>query len=58
MNYQVLVDKGVSVDEMKLYGEMESDEAIDESSSEDSFTELQAVISKVSNNVDIAISSF
>nr|XP_048327960.1 uncharacterized protein LOC107406577 isoform X1 [Ziziphus jujuba var. spinosa]XP_048327961.1 uncharacterized protein LOC107406577 isoform X1 [Ziziphus jujuba var. spinosa] len=44
---QVLVDKGVSVDEMKLYGEMESDEAIDESSSEDSFTDLQAVISKL-----------
>lgn len=41
---------------MKLYGEMESDEAIDESSSEDSFTDLQAVISKVSNNVDIASS--
>lgn len=36
---------------------MESDEAIDESFSEDNFTELEAVISKVSSNADIAMYS-
>ncbi|KAF3445195.1 hypothetical protein FNV43_RR14889 [Rhamnella rubrinervis] len=44
---QELVGQGISVDEIKLYGEMESDEALDESISEDSFTELEAVISKL-----------
>uniref|UniRef100_A0A5B6ZMS7 Uncharacterized protein n=1 Tax=Davidia involucrata TaxID=16924 RepID=A0A5B6ZMS7_DAVIN len=44
---QVLIDKGVSVNEIKLYGEMESDEALDNSFSEDSFAELEAVISKL-----------
>lgn len=42
---QVLVDKGVLIDEMKLYGQTEIDEAIDESLSE--FSDLEAVISKV-----------
>lgn len=36
---------------------MESDEALDDSFSEDSFTELEAVISKVSTNADIAMYS-
>ncbi|KAF7816329.1 uncharacterized protein G2W53_030298 [Senna tora] len=45
---QVLIDKGVLVDEIKLYGEMESDEALDESFCEDSFADLEAVISKLS----------
>ncbi|KAA8530672.1 hypothetical protein F0562_005394 [Nyssa sinensis] len=44
---QVLIDKGVSVNEIKLYGEMESDEALDDSFSEDSFAQLEAVISKL-----------
>ncbi|GMN28462.1 hypothetical protein TIFTF001_002064 [Ficus carica] len=44
---QVLVEKGISVDEIKLFGEMESDEALDESSSEDSFSELETVISNI-----------
>ncbi|KAL7230507.1 hypothetical protein ACSBR2_008895 [Camellia fascicularis] len=44
---QVLIGKGVSVNEIKLYGEMESDEALDESFSEDGFSELEAVISKL-----------
>uniref|UniRef100_A0A5B6ZK40 Uncharacterized protein n=1 Tax=Davidia involucrata TaxID=16924 RepID=A0A5B6ZK40_DAVIN len=44
---QVLIDKGVSVNEIKLYGEMESNEPLDESFSEDSFAELEAVISKL-----------
>lgn len=43
---QVLIQKGVSVNEIKLYGEMESDEALDDSSSEN-FSELEAIISKV-----------
>lgn len=42
---QVLVDKGVLIDEMKLYGQTEIDEAIDESLTE--FSDLEAVISKV-----------
>jgi len=45
--WQVLVDKGVLVDEIKLYGERENDEALDESFCEDSFSELEAVITKV-----------
>jgi hypothetical protein len=49
----VLIDKGVSVDEIKLYGETESDEALDESLIEDSFSELEAVISKVCNSSEI-----
>lgn len=44
---QVLIDKGVSVEEIKLYGEPEGDEAIDEAFCEDSFVELEAVIQKV-----------
>ncbi|KAK2990743.1 hypothetical protein RJ640_003811 [Escallonia rubra] len=44
---QVLIDKGVLLDEIKLYGEPESNEALDDSLSEDSFTELEAVIRKL-----------
>ncbi|KAG5574178.1 hypothetical protein H5410_054312, partial [Solanum commersonii] len=44
---QVLLEKGVSIDEMKLYGKNESNEPLDDLSSEDNFSELQAVISKV-----------
>ncbi|KAK4276369.1 hypothetical protein QN277_019326 [Acacia crassicarpa] len=44
---QVLIDKGVLVDEIKLYGGVESDEALDESFCEDSFAELEVVISKL-----------
>ncbi|XP_027332150.1 uncharacterized protein LOC113847328 isoform X4 [Abrus precatorius] len=43
---QVLLDKGVLVDEIKLYGEKEDNEALDESFFEDSFSELEAVITK------------
>ncbi|GMP25722.1 LOW QUALITY PROTEIN: hypothetical protein CsSME_00002448 [Camellia sinensis var. sinensis] len=53
---QVLIGKGVSVNEIKLYGEMESDEALDESFSEDGFSELEAVISKVDDDSVIVIS--
>ncbi|KAJ1391150.1 hypothetical protein SESBI_36912 [Sesbania bispinosa] len=44
---QVLLDKGVLVDEIKLYGETENDEPLDESFCEDSFSELEAVITKI-----------
>ncbi|XP_062107612.1 uncharacterized protein LOC133818631 isoform X2 [Humulus lupulus] len=47
---QVLIEKGVSADEIKLYGETESDDALDESSSE-SFLELESVISKVGKDL-------
>ncbi|XP_050229067.1 uncharacterized protein LOC126678206 isoform X2 [Mercurialis annua] len=44
---QVLIEQGVSIDEMKLYGETENDEPIDESFIEDGFADLEAVISKI-----------
>ncbi|MCH94745.1 hypothetical protein A2U01_0015710, partial [Trifolium medium] len=44
---EVLVDKGVLVDDIKLYGETVNDEALDESFCEDSFSELEAVMTKV-----------
>ncbi|KAL8550171.1 hypothetical protein ACS0TY_008846 [Phlomoides rotata] len=44
---QVLVEKGVSVDEIKLYGEPESNDALDDSSIKDSFSDLEQVITKV-----------
>ncbi|CAL0307660.1 unnamed protein product [Lupinus luteus] len=44
---QALLDKGVLVDEIKLYGESGDDEPLDESHCEDSFSELEAVISKI-----------
>ncbi|CAJ1970854.1 unnamed protein product [Sphenostylis stenocarpa] len=44
---QVLLDKGVLVDEIKLYGDEEDDEPLDESFAEDSFSELEAVMVKV-----------
>ncbi|KAI4307657.1 hypothetical protein L6164_030822 [Bauhinia variegata] len=44
---QVLIDKGVMVDEIKLYGEMQGGEALDESFCEDSFADLEVVMSKL-----------
>jgi hypothetical protein len=41
---EVLVNKGVLVDDIKLYGETVNDEALDESLREDSFSELEAVM--------------
>ncbi|XP_054818647.1 uncharacterized protein LOC129318107 isoform X2 [Prosopis cineraria] len=43
---QVLIDKGVLVDEIKLYGGVESGEALDESYCEDSFAKFEVVMSK------------
>ncbi|XP_023550956.1 uncharacterized protein LOC111808937 isoform X2 [Cucurbita pepo subsp. pepo] len=44
---QILVEKGIQVDEIKLYGETESDDDLDESASEDSFRELEDVITRL-----------
>lgn len=44
---KVLLDRGVSADEIKLYGEEGSDDALDSSLSEDGFAELEAVISQL-----------
>ncbi|KAK4359981.1 hypothetical protein RND71_022210 [Anisodus tanguticus] len=44
---QILLGKGISAGEIKLYGENESNEPLDDLSSEDSFSELEAVISKL-----------
>ncbi|KAB2075043.1 hypothetical protein ES319_A07G193100v1 [Gossypium barbadense] len=44
---KVLRDQGVSVDEIKLYGESENYDALDESFNEDSFSELEAVMTKL-----------
>lgn len=44
---QVLVEKGVVVDEIKLYGESMGDEPLDESMVEESFSELEEVITKI-----------
>ncbi|CAK9311578.1 unnamed protein product [Citrullus colocynthis] len=44
---QILVDKGVQIDEIKLYGEIESDDDLDVSFSEDRFGELEDVISRL-----------
>ncbi|XP_024975596.1 uncharacterized protein LOC112513538 isoform X1 [Cynara cardunculus var. scolymus] len=44
---QVLIEKGVLVDEIKLYGETEGDEVVDETLIEESFSELEDVIAKI-----------
>ncbi|KAI3976523.1 hypothetical protein MKX01_008381 [Papaver californicum] len=44
---QVLVEKGILLDEIKLYGGMESEDALDSSFDENSFEDLQGVISKL-----------
>ncbi|CAL9118762.1 unnamed protein product [Musa textilis] len=44
---QVLLDKGITIDEIKLYGATEDDEALEISSSDDNFEELETVITKI-----------
>ncbi|KAM0055090.1 hypothetical protein Hdeb2414_s0006g00202061 [Helianthus debilis subsp. tardiflorus] len=44
---KVLIAKGVLVDEIKLYGANEDDEALDESLIEESFSDLEDVITKI-----------
>ncbi|KAK9682336.1 hypothetical protein RND81_10G065900 [Saponaria officinalis] len=44
---KVLIERGILVDEMKLYGEEDPDGDLDDSLSEDGFTELEAVISQL-----------
>lgn len=50
VDWQVLIEQGVSVEEIKLYGETDDDEPIDESFIEDGFADLEAVMSKVDSN--------
>lgn len=51
----MLINKGVLVDEIKLYGEPCGDEALDESLVEESFSELEDVITKVSKNFNLPL---
>ncbi|KAJ8476277.1 hypothetical protein OPV22_020004 [Ensete ventricosum] len=44
---QVLLDKGITIDEIKLYGATDDDEALEISSSDDNFEELETVITKI-----------
>ncbi|KAI3854707.1 hypothetical protein MKW92_031789 [Papaver armeniacum] len=44
---KVLVEKGILLNEIKLYGGMESEDALDSSLDENSFEDLSGVISKV-----------
>ncbi|KAK1423612.1 hypothetical protein QVD17_18917 [Tagetes erecta] len=44
---KVLIEKGVLVDEIKLYGANEGDEPVDESMVEESFSDLEDVITKI-----------
>ena len=44
----------MSVDEIKLYGESQNDDALDESFNEDSFSELEAVMTKVHKGYEIS----
>lgn len=44
---QVLVDNGVHIDEIKLYGDTEDVDENDMLADEDGFSELESVISKV-----------
>ncbi|GFP92649.1 hypothetical protein PHJA_001409100 [Phtheirospermum japonicum] len=49
---KVLIDKGVLVDEIKLYGELESNEALEDSSTTNNFAELEEVITKLFSQRD------
>uniref|UniRef100_A0A7C9APA5 Uncharacterized protein n=1 Tax=Opuntia streptacantha TaxID=393608 RepID=A0A7C9APA5_OPUST len=44
---KVLMERGVSAEEIKLYGEGESEDGLDDLVSEDGFAELEAVISQL-----------
>ncbi|XP_077232926.1 uncharacterized protein LOC143873272 isoform X2 [Tasmannia lanceolata] len=44
---QVLIERGITIEEVKLYGDVENEDLIDVSSSEDSFVGLETVISKL-----------
>ncbi|XP_021775157.1 uncharacterized protein LOC110739012 [Chenopodium quinoa] len=44
---KVLLDKGVSAEEIKLYGEEDTDDILDDSLNLDGFAELEAVISQL-----------
>ncbi|TXG69913.1 hypothetical protein EZV62_004848 [Acer yangbiense] len=44
---QVLVEQGVSVDEIRLYGEADGDDDLDDTFNEENFAELEAVMTKI-----------
>ncbi|GMH05157.1 hypothetical protein Nepgr_006997 [Nepenthes gracilis] len=44
---KVLIEKGVSIEDIKLYGGIESDDPLDDSLSEDSFADLESVMSQL-----------
>ncbi|KAK2652512.1 hypothetical protein Ddye_012368 [Dipteronia dyeriana] len=44
---QVLVEQGVLVDEIRLYGETEGDDDLDDTFNEENFAELEAVMTKI-----------
>lgn len=44
---QVLLDKGIAVEEIKLYGDVEDDEALEVSSTDESFDDLETVMTKL-----------
>ncbi|KAK9091500.1 hypothetical protein Sjap_024677 [Stephania japonica] len=46
---KVLMDKGITIDEMKLYGDPESADLLDTSTGDDSFQDLEVVMSKMFN---------
>ncbi|KAK9105930.1 hypothetical protein Scep_022774 [Stephania cephalantha] len=48
---KVLMDKGIAIDEMKLYGDPESADLLDASTDDDSFQDLEAVMSKVGEDL-------
>ncbi|GAY43734.1 hypothetical protein CUMW_076760 [Citrus unshiu] len=54
---RVLREQGVSVDEIKLYGETESDDVLEEELNEDNFSELEEVISKLFSQRDSLLKS-
>jgi hypothetical protein len=49
----VLVDRGIVADEIKLYGVGEDDAEPLEVSSDDDFQDLESVIAKVRNIIDL-----
>lgn len=47
LSWQALRDYGVSTDEIKLYGQMEGDEALEDLSNDGNFMELESGLAKV-----------
>ncbi|KAH9618645.1 hypothetical protein KSS87_020706 [Heliosperma pusillum] len=52
---KVLRESGILVDDMKLYGEEDSDGELDDSLNDDGFSELEAVISQFAVHIPISV---